>query len=258
LETAFELLRQERLVKAYKEHALEEEQKWIQSLRAALEEAATAEASRDEVVEDFKRKLGQLATLSARNFDGARTAKENFEREMSTMQAQVAILRSRLEATEYERTSGASKINPFAASVNHGVHGGQFIETESALEHSRIADLYSIVDIRGQGENVVARLRNKAGQSFTVRIGTVLQTGHTVEEITKTFVRADKGGVRDYIFFSAGGAIEKEPAASQGRAQATLENLIRSRRGGDSAPQVGSGPAVSEGIPSSARGMFVR
>ena len=250
LENIYETLRQEKLVKAYKEHALEEEQKWIQSFRIALEEAATAEASRNELVEDFKKKLAQLAILANKNFDGAKTAKENFEREMSTIRAQVSILRSRLEATEHD---SSTKINPFAS----GSSESTFVETESILENSKIAELYSIVEIRGQGENVVAKLKNKSGNSFTVKKGTILQTGHTVEEITQTFIRADKDGIRDYIFFSTGGAIEKEPVVSQDR-MSMLSDLLKKRKAEKNSSSDESGPAVSSGMPSLSKGMFVR
>ena len=52
-----------------------------------------------------------------------------------------------------------------------------------------------IMEIRGQGGKLAAKLINKDGMPFLVQEGTTLQTGQIVDEITTTYVRADKAGV---------------------------------------------------------------
>ena len=67
------------------------------------------------------------------------------------------------------------------------------------------------MEIRGQGGELVAKVINKDGMPFMVKKGTVLQTGHTVDEITSTYVRALKDGMKDFLYFAAGGILDKEP-----------------------------------------------
>ena len=66
------------------------------------------------------------------------------------------------------------------------------------------------MEIRGKGENLTAKLINKGGDSFMVRNGTVLQTGHRIDEITQTYVRAEINGMKDYLYFAAGGIFGKK------------------------------------------------
>ena len=41
-----------------------------------------------------------------------------------------------------------------------------------------------------------------------------MQSGHTVDEITSTYVRAERNGLRDYLYFAAGGILPLEQPAS--------------------------------------------
>lgn len=54
------------------------------------------------------------------------------------------------------------------------------------------------MEISGKGNELAAKLINKSGSSFMVQKGTVLQSGHTVDEISQTYLRADKNGTKDY------------------------------------------------------------
>ena len=73
-----------------------------------------------------------------------------------------------------------------------------------------LTKLYGVTEIRGKGDELVARLINKSGTAFYVKKGTSLQSGHIVSKITTTYVMAEKNGDRQYLYFSAGGILPTE------------------------------------------------
>lgn len=52
--------------------------------------------------------------------------------------------------------------------------------------------MYAVMEIRGQGGELIAKLINQDGSPFYVKKGTTLQSGHVIDEITTTYVRAEK------------------------------------------------------------------
>ena len=83
-----------------------------------------------------------------------------------------------------------------------------------------------------------------------VKVGTALQSGHIIDEITPTYVRADKEGGKDYLYFSAGGVLEQEPVVNE-------EIKVKVSSQDDAAP-VQSSVISSQGIPNLATEMMVR
>ena len=76
---------------------------------------------------------------------------------------------------------------------------------KTALSH-----LYAVTEIRGKGDELIAKLINRNGTAFYVKKGTILQSGHTIADITTTYVLAERAGERDYIYFAAGGILPTE------------------------------------------------
>lgn len=72
-------------------------------------------------------------------------------------------MKSRLEAEIAEKKN--DKTNPFAQP--------EVVVTETEEELPKLAEEYAIMEIRGKGENLTAKLINKGGDSFMVRNGTV-------------------------------------------------------------------------------------
>ncbi|MBR1949067.1 MAG: hypothetical protein IKA30_04675, partial [Alphaproteobacteria bacterium] len=81
--------------------------------------------------------------------------------------------------------------------------GAEPVETD-------LTKMYGVTEIRGKGDELVARLVNQSGTAFYVKKGTKLQSGHVVDKITTTYVMADKNGDRQYLYFSAGGILPTE------------------------------------------------
>lgn len=202
LEIEYEKLRQEKLLKAYKNKLLEEYQKWVKNNAAIFAEISAMKKERQEMVNNFKGKFNQLASLGNQATGEAIAVKSAFDKAINDQQAQISILKALLESSE--------KANPFA-------EGGEAADAAANADQEldeKLSDVYAVMEIRGKGENLSAKLINKEGATFLVKIGTNLQTGHIVDDIQSTFIRADKGGVKDYLYFAAGGILDKEPVVN--------------------------------------------
>lgn len=250
LNIAYEKLRQETILKAYKEEMLATNQNWIDNNAKLYGEIIKMEEERDNLVNNYRLKLNYLAQLSAKASEAAENAKKNYGRELANLQTQVSILKSRLEAEKKAReqisVEGGDKANPFAALSEGGDNNKE--------KSQKLSDEYAVMEIRGQGSELTAKIINKLGASFVVQKGTILQTGHMVDEISQTYVKATKDGNSEYLYFAAGGVLDREPVrVSIPAFPANMTPL----------PQKGSSGALpslssNQGLPSLKTGMFVR
>ena len=237
LELEAEKLRQETLVKAYKEKMLEREQAWIETMAKAYKEVSELNKDREFLLSDFTRKLDNLRSMAAQAVTEANNAKVRYDKDVSVLKTQISVLKARLAAEQAAKKA----TNPFAQISNE-------------VKPVMLSDVYAVMEIVGKDDNLVAKLINKNGDSFLVKKGTILQTGHVVDDISETFVSADLDGVKDYLFFSAGGILDAEPA-SNGVMGSAKEAL------GDDASKKGSKPAAnlfSSEVPNLGQGMFVK
>ncbi|MDD4556139.1 MAG: hypothetical protein PHE89_02260 [Alphaproteobacteria bacterium] len=201
-EIKLEKLRQEKVLKAYKSHMLLENKKWIEALSTAYKKTQAVEKERDDYINDFKNKMTQLSTLSKKISSEATTAKENYAKEIESLQTQISILNAKIKAMSTLQGDGIQ--NPFST-PGFGT---------SDNPNLKLSDEYIILEIRGKGDNMIAKISNKSGaEAFLIQKGTLLKSGHIIEEIAPTFIRADRAGAKDYIYFSAGGILDKEPDA---------------------------------------------
>lgn len=238
-----ERLRQEKILKAYKETMLKEKQEWIKNNGKLYEQIKNVERDRKNLIEGLKTKMAHISALATKAQKDAETAKENYQREVKNLQTQISILKSRLEAEIAEKKN--DKTNPFAQP--------EVVVTETEEELPKLAEEYAIMEIRGKGENLTAKLINKGGDSFMVRNGTVLQTGHRIDEITQTYVRAEINGMKDYLYFAAGGILEKEPVKSDIQGKKTKTTAKPNANA-----ELRNTTMVNKGVPSLGSGMFVR
>ena len=190
LELLYEKARQEKLLKAYKNKMLHEKQTQILEKAKTYEEIAELKQERKKLINDFKGRFIQLTKLADKATNDVIKVRDNYAKTISDLQTQISILRARLEASE--------KTNPFA----EGGSGANAAAEQEEEQVTRLSDLYAIMEVRGKGENLAAKLINDSGTPFMVRVGTALQTGHIIDEITPTYVRADKEGNKEYLYLS--------------------------------------------------------
>ena len=200
-EVNLEKIRQEKIIKAYKNHMLEENKKWMETLKKSYDAISAAEAERDSIINEYKVKFTNLRNLAKKITNEAVTAKENYKREVEGLQTQISVLNARITALSTAQGDGDIQ-NPFS-------QPGFGTSNDPNL---KLSDEYIVLEIKGRGENLTAKISNKSGaEAFLVQKGTVLKSGHIIEEIAPTFIRADRGGLKDFIYFSAGGILDKEP-----------------------------------------------
>ncbi len=195
LEIALEKQRQESLLNSYKNQMLIAKQDAIKTQAELYKEISSLRDEKQALISDFKGRFVQLTRLADKATNDAIRVRDNYAKTISDLQTQISILKARLEANKEQ--------NPFA--------DGKTGDGAPEVNDVRISDLYAVMEIRGQGNNMIAKLINENGYPFMVKVGTALQSGHIIDEITPTYVRGDKGGYKDYLYFSAGGILDKEP-----------------------------------------------
>lgn len=216
LDIEFETLRQENILGAYKNKMLEEHQKWINHNASFYDQIASLRASKKKLVEDLKIKVDELKSEALKANELYNLKVETFRKENKDLQAQLGVLRKRIENVERERDELSA--NPFAGDVPSSSSSVSYAASRSeagegiAAEpvETNLSKLYAVTEIRGQGGEMVAKLINKNGTAFYVKKGTVLQSGHIIGEITSTYVTAEKSGDRNYLYFAAGGILPAE------------------------------------------------
>ncbi len=244
-QTKLEKIRQAKILNAYKDFMLKEKQAWVKNNAKLYEQIKNVEDNRKILIDGMKNKMTHIASLADKAQKDALIAKENYQREVKNLQTQISILKSRLDALQAEQN--AEKENPFAQA--------EITVTEAKEDLPKLAEEYAIMEVRGQGEDLIAKLINKNGDSFMVREGTILQSGHQIDEITQTYVRADINGIKDYLYFAAGGILEKEPSKSDisGKSQ---DNKDKNKDNPDA--KLRDTTMVNKGVPSLGSSMFVR
>lgn len=219
LDITFETLRQENILSAYKNKMLEEHQKWINHNGMFYDQIANLRASKKKMVEDIKVKVEDIKREAQKANELYNSRIEAYKKENKDLQAQLGVLRKRIENVERERDELSS--NPFASDVQaqssdvsytpSGDGSSEGIEAEPI--ETNLSKLYAVTEIRGQGGEMVAKLINKNGTAFYVKKGTALQSGHVIGEITSTYVTAEKAGDKNYLYFAAGGILPAETSS---------------------------------------------
>lgn len=263
-EAALESLRQEKIVKAYKETMLGEIQKWIKINSGAYAIVAQKESEIKQLMDDYGRKFALIKQKADDVKSKAEAARIAHDKKVANLESQISILKTRLEA---EREASKKKIaeakaessknsrrNPFATSSSSSL-------TPLTPAKVKLSDEYAIMEITGKSDNLAAKLINIEGDVFLAKVGTTLRNGYTIDEINQTYLSAVKDNERDVLYFSAGGVLEQEPvpspitikdgaadgASGNGNNNAAAGSNARSRR-----------INATQGIPSLGQGMFIR
>ena len=255
LDIAFEKLRQEKLLNSYKNKMLEINQQWIKKNAALYEQMDKIKKEKQEVIDDAKLKFASIKNSVANASNQVKAAKEVLLRQVADLQTQISILKARIEAQEREM----EKQNPFAEGGTEGAAGvaqAGVAAPEVVTPELKLNDMYAVMEIRGQGGELIAKLINQDGSPFYVKKGTTLQSGHVIDEITTTYVRAEKAGAKDYLYFAAGGILPLEPQKSE--LEANLKDELKKKADGKKDETPKRDFIASEEVPGMGRDMIVR
>ena len=253
IELAYEKLRQERLLAAYKEHMLQEEQKWIRANQEIYNEIANQKSEQALWTTKYKEKLQKLVTLTETVMQDAQLKMDAYKREVNDLQTQISILKARLEAQP--------KTNPFGQQAAGGTGNatavpGTAVTATPVKKTINLGDLYVIMEISGQDDRIKAKLMNREGQTFLVRKGTKLKTGDIISEITPTYIKTEHDGEDAYLYFASGGVMETEPDIGSAAKKAMA---ARGALSGSSVSQSNPrGLVTSKGVPGVSRDMMLR
>ncbi len=252
LDIKFEQLRQEKLLNEYKNYMLEENQKWIAANADFYKQIADSKKDREELIKTTQERFSQLANTIKGAINKVQDVKAGYEREIGELQNQVSILKARIEVQEKEM----EKQNPFADASQQAAAAAaaQQEEVEVVEPELKLNNMYAVMEIRGQGGELIAKLINQDGQPFYVKKGTTLQSGHIIDDITSTYVRADKNGVKDYLYFAAGGILPFEVGNSE--VTSTLKDELAAAEAAQNTPQRSF--VASDTVPGMGRDMIVR
>ena len=231
---------------------LEQNQKWIADNAVIYKQMRQIEEDRKNLVDGFKKKLENLTILSNKAIQAANNAKSNHDRTLASLTAQNIQLKKRIEADELAAKNRQQ--NPFANNTDSAGKLPVATSIDAKIAPINIAKEYAIMEITGHGDNLVAKLINKDGESFLARRGTVLQTGHAIEDITTRYIQFDRNGLKDYLYTS-GSAMTMEPDNMEGTS--TTGNTKKAIRPVVTKKEP-SELASSKGVPSLGTGMFVK
>ena len=256
-EMELEKVRQRKALNAYMNQMLEQNQKWINENAIIYKKLQEVEENRKEMAVDFKSKIDNLNTLSNKLVQRANSAKNNHDRTVASLTAQNIQLKKRIEADakaaeEAAKNGSAQQGNPFSQNTDQD---SLTTESDDSGNIVNIAQEYAIMDITGRAGELVAKLMNKEGDSFIARRGTVLHTGHIVEEIDPSFIRFNRQGIRAYLYTT--GSIEPSKMDGELEEEEVVVSKKPKPRARNEEPQDNNMRGMSS-LPSLGSGMFVK
>lgn len=206
-EIELEKIKQRKALTAYMNSMLEQKQSWINENAKLYNEIQTLKETNANLRSSYKKDLESVSEQSEQVLKNAEIAKGNYDRTVASLTAQNAQLKKRIEADELAAKNGNA--NPFSTGENKDSNS---ISTpaDALIKPINVAKEYAIMEITGKGDDLYVKLINKEGDSFMAKTGTVLATGHMVEEITPTYVQFDRNGLKDFLY-TATTALSTEP-----------------------------------------------
>ena len=255
LDIQFEKTRQEHLLNAYKNEMLKANQEWIAHEGSLYKQIDELKKEKQELFADMKKKLLNIKSSATNVTSNSNALVAAYRTELENKDIQISVLKARNEAQERE----LEKRNPFAEGATEGMPTSITSTASTDLSEIEVEDIklinqYAVMEIRGQNGELIAKLINQDGMPFYVKKGTALQSGHTISEITSTYVKAERNGIADFLYFAAGGILPKEQPISsitpRDSGEASADNLT-SNTGGPSF-------VSSVGVPGMGKSMIAR
>ena len=212
-EIELEKVRQNKLLNDYMNEMLIINQKWIEKNAQLQGRIHELEDERKELIATIENKLVDLQIKSRTLSDTAKDAMQNHQKLLSSLNAQIKqlkkdILDSEMRMRDLKSNAAAAastSANPFAAA---GV--GNLAPTAHSVD---ISEEYAIMDITGKGDDIVAKIVNREGTTFTIHKGSVLKGGEVVLSITEKYIAFDSNGSKTYLY-PGGSIMEYEPRAT--------------------------------------------
>ena len=223
-EIELEKVKQNKLLNDYMNEMLVMNQKWIEKNAQLQSRIYELEKERKELIATIEAKLVDVKAKADTLADTAKNAIQNHQKLLASLNAQIKqlkkdILDSEMRMRDLKSSAAAaasSEANPFAAA---GV--GNLAPTAHSID---ISEEYAIMDITGKGDDIVAKIVNREGTTFTIHKGSVLKGGEVVLSITEKYIAFDSNGSKTYLY-PGGSIMEYEPRATFTDSEKMQENV---------------------------------
>ncbi len=212
-EIELEKVRQGKMLNDYMNEMLIMNQKWIEKNASLQNRIKELETERRELIASFEEKIAGVKAKAEEVKTHAVQAVEKYTASLKVLTEQIAQLKQDILESEakIQQLKDQAANNPFAQ--------GNLDPNSASTDLSKE---YAIMDITGQGDDVVAKLVSRDGTTFTVHKGSVLRGGETVLKITEKYIAFDKKGMKAYLY-PGGTIMEYEPVNTFNEAEKTPE-----------------------------------
>lgn len=214
-EMELEKLRQGKIINDYMNEMLMMNQKWVEKSAKLQGRIKELENERVDLIETFKTKITSIDSEIQKTREHAVAVVKAHEKVVSDFKKKIeelegtisdlnrALLESRKKLKEAKE---AQNINPFKeGDIKNG-------PDKNDVDMSK---QYAIMDITGQGDDIVAKIINTEGKVFIVHKGSKLKNGEEVIDITDQYISFENNGVSSYLY-TGNTIMEFEPEATFG------------------------------------------
>lgn len=221
-EKLIEILRQRKLLNAYMNEMLMQQQAWLKEKEALYARIEKVENEKKELINLFKQKIDSVLEVSAKNIKVAQTAKANFERIVKGLKARNEQLRRRVEADSkiiknarnslYLKSQSIEELKERNASqmANSAAIAAAQMAKEEAAEivvqdeliepQESLSAKYAILGITGKADTMSMEVIDINGIPVFLKVGSSLPTGHVVSEIGADYAVFSRDGENDYLY----------------------------------------------------------
>ena len=206
-EIELEKVRQAKVLNEYMNEMLQMNQDWVMKNAELQGQINTLKNDRMVLIKTFEEQISQIQHDTITLQKKAETTIANHNRIVASLNAQINSLKQTITENEdrIRKIQESNSANPFAnvtASISD--------MDDNAIDMSQE---YAIMDITGQGDDIVAKIVNKEGTTFVVHKGSMLKGGEIVTSITDRYVSFDNNGVKSFIY-TGGTVLEFEPTVT--------------------------------------------
>ncbi len=205
-EIELEKLRQGKIINEYMNEMLVMNQRWIEKNAALQKHIDQLVNERKELVKTLEKKTAELKKKSGEVHAKAEVASKVHQKTIETMSVKINQLQQ--SVIDGEKRLKKMKENDEAANPFAAASVPQTVKQDLSSE-------YAIMDITGQGDDIVAKIVNSEGSTFTVHRGSVLRGGEVVTAITERYIMFDHEGEKSYLY-PGSSIMETEPEGGFG------------------------------------------
>jgi hypothetical protein len=216
-EKVLELLKQRKLLNAYMNEMLVQQQKWLKEKENLYAQLAAVEQEKKDLVVLFRQRIDKVLEASNKNIQAAEAAKANFERIVKGLKTRNEQLRKRIEADAKIIKNAKNNLYIQAQSIEE-LKDKKAAATDSTSDNSKdkevildeeqeeedilktLSSEYAILGIVGRAGVMSVDLIDKAGQSLSLKLGSTLPSGHVVSDIGADYVKFTRDGRDDFLY----------------------------------------------------------